>query len=110
MILKKDVRKTRIIKKENNMFCSSCSTDLPESDFAPSVVIKGSGWCRDCRSSYDKQKREANPKFYKKRDEKYYQDNKDVIIERQKEYNSTHVDKQKQKEYNKEYYRNKKGD
>ncbi len=84
-------------------------TTLPESDFALSVIEKGSGWCKPCRSAYDKEKRLNNPKYFKDRDKEYYENNKDDIIERQKEYNKSDSHKEYQKEYNKKYYIKKKG-
>lgn len=66
--------------------CARCNLEKQDDEFSSSNLLKNSGWCRACASSYRKTHYEENKKGTKARQQKYYQKNREDVVDRNKQY------------------------
>ena len=86
--------------------CGKCKFKKNDKEFSPSHFKKSGGWCRQCNTEYMREFKSKNKdklqEYQNKYDKKYYQDNKNDILNSKEEYYK--INKDKILEDRKEYY------
>lgn len=85
--------------------CTRCGVEKPKSEFSKHARSKDglSNWCKACASQYDKEYREKHKAEISEKGKIKYQNNRDVILEKQRQHYQDNKDKYKQyREENKE--------